>query len=195
MKKIKLITTEQYAAMPKAERAVYDVVAKSIKPGKNIWIRKARNGFHELQPKYAELWDYTYADIIELKQAFAGNDSLELIKQIGRVVYGIEHTDIQQISYINVATGLFAWVFKEFEAMLQAETNKLQYTPDEKEKTAGIDNLADFGHFPAIDSLAGGDITKHDEILKTPYHMVFQKLAYQHTVNQIQKKLIENAGK
>lgn len=194
MKSLKLITTDQYANMPEGERAAYDLVVKSIKPGKKLWVKNS-GGFDEVMPKHAELWDFPYADMIAIKSAFAGFEGVELMKQLADVVYGIHNEQFNLISYLNVAVGFFPWVFEEFEEIISAENNHLDYTPDEKEKSAGIDNLSDFGHFPAIDSLAGGDITKHDEILKMPYHMVFQKLAYQHTVNQIQKKLIENAGK
>ena len=81
-------------------------------------------------------------------------------------------------------------VVEEVERTISNENRLLNYTPDADEITAGIERFNKFGIFGTIDSLADGDLTKHKEILKMPYNVVFSKLLYMKEQGMYQKALI-----
>lgn len=194
MKGLKHITIKEYLELSENDRAVYDMVLNSTEPSKDIWLKVGEN-LVKMKPKHYDLWDFTYSEIIELKMAFAELKDFDLTSEIARIVYGISKPEkVFDISVLNISSG-FTWVIEEFTQLLEVEKSELNYEPDEKEKAAGIDELSRFGHLPAIDGLTGGDLTKQSDILKQPYHKVFEKLCYQKTVNGIQKKLMQNVGK
>lgn len=90
---------------------------------------------------------------------------------------------------------MFSWVVEAMTELMETEQTELVYEPTEKEKEAGVEDLNRFDFFPTIDQLTGGDQTRVDEILMLPYHKVFRKMAYTKAVGNINKKLVENAGR
>lgn len=194
MSELNHITIGEYLELSDGDKSVYDMVLTSTKPMKDIWLRIGKR-LTKIRPKHYDLWDFTYSDIIELKMAFAELKDFDLTTEIARIVYRIAVPErVFDISIINISSG-FTWVVEEFTRMLEVEHAELNYEPDEKEKAAGVDELSRFGHLPAIESLTGGNMTLKAQILKLPYHEVFEKMVYQSTVSKIQKKLIQNMGK
>lgn len=187
------ITIKEYLEL-ESDKSIYDMVLSCTKPTKDIEL-KVGKGFIKITPKHSDLWDFSYSDIIELKMAFAELKDFDLTSEIARIVYRIAKPEkVFDIGFLNITNG-FTWVVEEFTQMLQVEKNELYYEPDDKEKAAGVENLARFGHTPTIDSLTGGNMTRESEILQYPYHKVFLKLCYNRTVNEINKKLAQNVGK
>jgi hypothetical protein len=54
---------------------------------------------------------------------------------------------------------------------------------------ARVKELDKFGDFKTIDALAGGDVTKYDEVLKIPLNTALLKLYYSKEVNDFRERL------
>ncbi|MCD8740390.1 hypothetical protein LT679_07230 [Mucilaginibacter roseus] len=59
------------------------------------------------------------------------------------------------------------------------------------EKRAGIQAFEKFKHINTINALSGGDVTKWDLILNTPYERVLTKLLLNKTEADYQRKYTE----
>ncbi|RYY36803.1 MAG: hypothetical protein EOP46_05080 [Sphingobacteriaceae bacterium] len=59
------------------------------------------------------------------------------------------------------------------------------------EQRAGIQSFEKFKYINTINALAGGDITKWDAILNTPYNRVLTKLLLNKTEAEYQRKYSE----
>lgn len=181
---MKEITVKEYYGLNKLKRSLYDVLMKTVKRSKNIRV-KISDMFIPIQPKHYDLWDFTYSDILELKEAMTLKDG-ELIKECVRIVYGVQK--VQDINILDLQN--VNWIYEEFKELVEVETNELKQEYSEKEKAAGVEELERFGHFPSVDNLAKGDLLEHDKILQLPYHKVFVKLNYDKTLGQITKRLM-----
>lgn len=188
------ITIGEYLNLSGGDKSVYDMLLSSTKPTKDIWLKVGKN-LVKIQPKHYDLWDFTYSDIIEMKMAFAELKDFDITTEISRIVYRIASPEkVFDISFLNIASG-FTWVVEEFTQLLEVEHAELNYEPNEKEKAAGVDDMSRFGHLPAIRSVCASMNMNEEQVMSLPYHKVFQELCYQKTINQIHKKMIQNAGK
>ena len=187
MKKIKLITVLEYAALSKNDKAIYDMVLETISPvGKSIRVKHSKH-FTKVAPRHEDLWDFSFADIIDIKAA-AGKKGEELTREICRIVY---RSWLDRVCVLDLP--VFNWILHDLSELIETEKAELDYEPSEEEKAAGIDDLNRFGYIPIIKSLTGGDMTKEKEILEKPYHEIFTELAYQKTMSEIKTRLY--AGK
>lgn len=83
------------------------------------------------------------------------------------------------------------WLRGEVIKLMEKESKLLKSEATNEEKRAGLKNFDKFGSFNLIDTLAGGDILKHDEIYKQTYDRVFLKLYRDLEVSNYQRKLTE----
>lgn len=81
------------------------------------------------------------------------------------------------------------WLKDELERVYELEKEYLTTPPDPKLLNAGIKDLDELGELNVIDSLAGGDVLKWDEIMKLPYHKVFDKQRKSVIESNINKRL------
>lgn len=81
------------------------------------------------------------------------------------------------------------WIKDELESIGNLEKEYLSNPPEADLINAGIRELDELGEFNTIDTLAGGDILKHEQIKALPYHYVFDKLRKQTLENKISKNL------
>lgn len=99
--------------------------------------------------------------------------------------------DIKNISVKEIADkekiSLTLWLIDELEAIGSLEQNYLSSQPEPELIAAGIDKLNVFGELNVIDSLAGGDILKHEGIKALPYYSVFDKLRKDSVKREINK--------
>lgn len=92
---------------------------------------------------------------------------------------------------ISIVLPLGNYIIKDLFRILEREARTLKYTPDRKELLAGVNDLSKFGEKNLVDALAGGDVLKHNDVLKLPYNTVYLKL-YQDSVRaKINKKYSE----
>lgn len=87
----------------------------------------------------------------------------------------------------NKLLNFVLWVLDEIENINKIESNNLQSNPDTDLVVAGINNLDVFGYLNVVDTLAGGDILKWENILKLPYNNVLDKMIKNNIENKIQK--------
>lgn len=88
---------------------------------------------------------------------------------------------------------LLLWLEREFEKINKVEAKYLERHPDHKLLAAGIRSLDILGVTNTIDALAGGDVTKWDEVRRLPYSVCFDKQLKNVLEAEIQKKMIEQA--
>ena len=75
--------------------------------------------------------------------------------------------------------------------LIDAENKLLSSVPSLLEKKAGIGTFQKFRYINTVNSLAGGDITKWDDILNMPYDRILTKLLLNKTEAEYQKRYSE----
>lgn len=107
---------------------------------------------------------------------------------------GIFDADIDFIP-INELMAFMLWLKDEAEKLIIFEREKLHSNPDPELFAAGINELAIFGDYNVIDALAGGDITKHNQIWSMSYEEIFEKQLKNIIDGRVSKKINENRQK
>ena len=87
------------------------------------------------------------------------------------------------------------WLKEQIEFVNKLESDGLGHTPEPDEEVAGIDMFGKYRSFMQLDKLAGGNVTKYDEVRKQPYGTCFTKLKlesdkieYETRLNKIRTK-------
>jgi len=87
--------------------------------------------------------------------------------------------------------GVIVWVLAELTRIQELEATYLTPEPNADLQNAGVEELQQFGEVNALDSLAGGDITKWEDIKKIPYHDVFDKMRKSLIESKVEKRYKE----
>ena len=87
------------------------------------------------------------------------------------------------------------WIKDELELWAKNEQQYLSGEPNFELLAAGINELDQFGLLNIIDSLAGGDITKHESIWNMKYGHIFDKQWKSIIEAKVQKKLAKQQSK
>ncbi len=104
----------------------------------------------------------------------------------------IEHyTQLARDAKAIEAVPIALWLQKEVIKILESENKLLKNEPTNEERRAGLKNFDKFGSFNLIDTLAGGDILKHDAIYQQNYERIFIKLLRDLEVSKFQRRLNE----
>lgn len=130
---------------------------------------------------------------IDLPQLLNEGNIAEIIEIVCNN-YEIEKTEIDNLQLIS----FILWLKGEIEMIGKLEQEHLSSPPDPDMEAAGVRELNELGEINIIDSLAGGDILKWDEIEKLPYHKVFDKLkknVVENKVNKAYHKIINEKSK
>lgn len=107
---------------------------------------------------------------------------------------GIFDVDVNFIKNNDCLYFIF-WIKDELELWGKHEQQYLSGEPNIELMGAGINELDQFGLLNVIDSLAGGDITKHDAVWKMKYGHIFDKQWKSIIESKIQKKLAKQTSK
>lgn len=99
--------------------------------------------------------------------------------------------DIDSIDYNEMLYFIF-WVMDEMEAIAKMENTHLVSETDMDLISAGIQEMQQFGELNTIDSLAGGDVLKWEQVKLLPYHVVFDKQFKSIVEQRISKKYSKN---
>lgn len=102
----------------------------------------------------------------------------------------IFEVDVNYFNFKEVLYFIF-WLKDEMEHWAKMESDYLSSEPSADMLGAGINELDKFGINNVIDSLAGGDITKYEQIEAMSYGTIFDKQWKSSVENSIQKKLIK----
>lgn len=124
----------------------------------------------------------TFGQIILLRAA--GNSAARIRKSIG--IY-FEQLDVDQIMLYDTIA-ISNDLYKQLEAVDKLEVKHLVVHPTDEQRKAGIGAFRQFGITNTIDSLAGGDVLKYDEVLKLDYNTVFVKLKRSKVEAEFQRK-------
>ena len=83
---------------------------------------------------------------------------------------------LNEISLVSLYATAMSYVL-QLKTILEHEHNRLSSEPTREQKIAGIDSFNEYGVFNTIDALAGGDVTKYDQIERMEYNIIFTKMA------------------
>ena len=168
-----------YATMKAEVRELVDyTIANHLAPNPVIRMR-----FGTRKPKVDSLWMLSWSDLIELRKALAENQLADLFK----ILYGISEKRLAQLDLFNCFAA-YHWAINELKQIHDAEIERLQDDPSDDEKEAGVEELYEYGHYPALDNLAKGNALVYDNWLRLPYAVVFQKLAKDKLIADINEK-------
>lgn len=109
----------------------------------------------------------------------------EAFKDRGNNIFKV---DVNYFEFKEVLYFIF-WLKDEMQHWAKMESDYLSADPSSEMLASGINELDIFGVENIIDSLAGGDITKHAVIENMSYGKVFDKQWKSNIENRIQKKL------
>lgn len=68
------------------------------------------------------------------------------------------------------------YVLEKLKTLNERDKKQLKSEITHEQKRAGIDMFNDLGDFNTINMIAGGDVTKYDEVLRIDYNTIFNKL-------------------
>jgi len=92
---------------------------------------------------------------------------------------------------ITIVYPIGNFFFKDIQRIWKLDKVRLDSDIDIDEQQAGLKELDVFGVFKTIDSLAGGDILKYDEVLQQEYSTIVVKLTYEKAVAKYRERLME----
>jgi len=160
----------------------------------NEWIVKAEQSKLEFIKKYdkgySPIDDITHLPLIDIKKnipelmqegKFDEAISLSLSEPIRDT---LKRDELQRFR-------ILIWIEKQYEKINVIEKRYLERPPEHKMLAAGIKSLDQLGIINTIDLLAGGDVTKWNEIEQLPYARCFEKQLKLVIENDINKKLVE----
>jgi hypothetical protein len=130
---------------------------------------------------FPSIVDWPVGKVWELQTMFSKELRLNDIPYILAFVFEtIKKGDLERVTYFRIEKWhnvfrLYNHVAEENQLIIQKERT-LHYEADGDQEQAGIANINKYGKFATIDTLAGGDPLKYDEIEKIPWRRVFTKL-------------------
>ncbi len=143
-----------------------------------------------LKPKQENLWLLTWNDIILLKKYINQKDLLGFLK----LMYGIDEKQFIKLDAYN-AFASWKWITNEIKKLVEIEVQELEEEIPDELKDAGIEEMQRFDYTPALDKMAGGDLTRYDEFLNLTYAKVFRKMVMEKVLREINEKYKENVSR
>lgn len=171
------------------DKSLVDVVLQNLSPKKMISLNY-KGQYFTIKPKVNDLFFLQWKWIIKIKKSLT-ESNLKAVKELIQAVFPIS-TDEQfyNCSIFDVFAA-YTWVVEEVEKIYQAEKMKLYKKPTQKQIAAGIEDFDQLDDVPVVDSIAGGDIRKWNEVLELPYGQVLRKML----LNKIQNEYNERLSK
>ncbi|SHJ20622.1 hypothetical protein SAMN05443429_11237 [Cruoricaptor ignavus] len=118
---------------------------------------------------------------VELPRIEDANDQVVAVMKSQHPAFDIEKFSGNEITYFLL------WLNDEVEKIAELEERFLSSDPEPAMLAAGVQRLNEFGAYATVDSLAGGDILKHEAIMQLPYYAVYQKLKLDKVNREIEK--------
>ena len=169
---------EFYTKPKDIDYGYYTSVCKSLSPKNEI------NG--KESPNLTEL---PFKVIITIENMFKNLHRDPLIQvDIVSVVFEIDTDIIKNIGIFDFYPA-FNFIYTQYQKLVEREHKVLNYDVEGDEMEAGIDRFTKFGRLSTIDTLSGGDILKHEEIINLTYSRIFTKLYLESEKAKYQKEL------
>jgi len=121
-----------------------------------------------------DILDLPFGTVKEIQQVYE-SDGFEFNDWIVKLCEILKVESLGNKKLIHVCNSI-KYLIKGIEQIITLERENLGHTPDANEEEADLSDLAKMGVFLQIDSLAKGDITKHERIKSLPYSKCFAKL-------------------
>lgn len=135
------------------------------------------------------LAEQPYKHIVDIEKRYRALSQRPQNKiDIAAICFQVDTEDIERVGIFDFYRA-FNFITQQFNTLIERENKVLSYEPDAEEFEAGIQSLGKFGRLATIDSLSGGDLLKHKEIIELPYSRVFTKLYLESEKAKYQKKL------
>mgnify|MGYP000913178014 len=114
----------------------------------------------------------------------------ENIIDIVSICFQIPTEEIEPIGIVEFYPVL-NFIVSEHQKLIERENRILHHEPEVEELEAGIESLHKFGRMATVDTLAGGDLLKHNLIIEMPYSRVFTKMYMESEKAKYHKRLFE----
>lgn len=171
------------------DKTLIDIILKHVNP-KKVITSKFRDKVIRWEPKVGTLYELEYKHVIVIKQQLQ-NPTLEAMNVVLRSVYRFR----TQEQFLNCSVfdvfAAYTWIVEEVKGIYEVERQKLYREPTQKQKNAGIEEFEQLDDIPAIDDLAGGDVTKWDEILELPYGQILRKMLLSRIQKDYNERLMQ----
>lgn len=118
---------------------------------------------------------------IDLPKIDDGLEQVQAVMQNQFPEFDIKNHSGNEIMYFLL------WLGEQVGFISELEERFLSSDPEPEMLAAGVGKLNEFGAYATVDSLADGDILKHDAIMQLPYYAVYQKLKLDKVNREIEK--------
>ncbi|MFC6858799.1 hypothetical protein [Zunongwangia atlantica] len=158
MEEIKNYTLKEFLQQPPELIEEYSKLLKNLEP------IETKNKIYEL----------TLGEVEEIKQNFGNEDALP---HIYKYMHGLSEDEFLKLK-VTEFYALLNSITKQLENLLAMEERELtpKHHDTKWEMVEGSKRLGKLGILPTVDSLAGGDILKFQQVLDLKYITVFNKL-------------------
>ena len=155
------------------DKSTIDLILQNVKPKRQIAITY-KGQRYKLNPRVSDLFGIEWKWIIKIRQNLQ-EQNFKSVQEIIQGVFPIQ-TDEQffNCSVFDVFAA-YAWIVEEIISIYEVEKDKLHKKPNQKQISAGIEEFDQLDDVPSIDDIAGGDLTRWDEVLEMPYGKVLRK--------------------
>ena len=129
--------------------------------------------------------------IVKDIQACITDNSLTIYKEIEFIckILNVESVGGYLLTYLCKSVN---WLLNAVAEKLTIESKMLVGQPDNIDIEAGIEQTFDgLGILIQIDSLAGGDVTKYEQVRKLPYNVAFTKLYLNNRYNEHERRKLD----
>ena len=130
---------------------------------------------------FGDITKKTFGEVKDIQYILTRQDAIDrLIKIIG-------YKSLKNISVFDFFAH-YRYICAEVERVNQIENELLSHEPTPEEVEAGLDGFGRFSSILQIDSLAGGDVLKYNQIRALPYEDGLTKLALDKERSEYQRR-------
>lgn len=165
-------------------------IPQDIDYGYYTSVCKSLSAKNKLFDKVVEYFnDLPFNIIITIENMFKNLHREPLIQvDIVSVVFQVDNDIIKKMGIFDFYP-VFNYVYESYHNLILRESKVLNYEAEGDELEAGIDRFSKFGRLSTIDTLAGGDILKHEDVVNLKYSRIFTKLYLESEKAKFQREL------
>lgn len=112
------------------------------------------------------------------------NETKERVRKSIELFYDFKPDELTLYDALTISNDLYSQLSK----INELEAVKLRHVPTSEQRRAGIEKFDQFGIMNVVDSLAGGDILKYEQVLKIDYNTVFMKMLRSKVESDFQRR-------
>ena len=181
------MTLYDFIQLPEEKQREILPALKVLKPLSNYtrryWFKKRTHGVKD------SITELTFGEVNSIKRLVMRETTEDLLRAF-EIVYKCKARDVIRMEVIQFYRCMI-FITNEVDKIINMERQHWNTEPtdhDAKLQQAGVKELEQFGDLPMIDSLAGGDILRYNDIEKLNYLEVHYILWYRATQANIQNR-------